>query len=491
MVPLALEQMKKNYWLILIAVVAFGVYANTLSHEFVWDDVFVFNSPWLRESGHLKDILISNSLSWTDAKQQFLYRPLGGLFIKSLYSIIGYDPYGYHLVGVLLHVASSMGVFLICRRLFDGMYQNSEFVAAVAALLFAVHPAHTEAVSWISASGDIMMSLFSLIALFFYMKKEKRQLIFSALSAAFLVIALLFKETALTIPVLMVSYDIAFRRGLFIQRDLRGSTGTRIAPYIFIGGALALYLGLRSAVLPEMLPGKTVEGLDLQSVFLNIFPLLRQYLFLLIFPVNLNALHVFSPVKSIAESSFLSGILIGVLFFVLLLGAWRKNRILFYGMISIVIPLVPAFYLPALNFFYKFAERYLYLSSVGFAIAFGAMLGVLMEGAAGRPAYRKVSVLLVVVLLVLLSTATFYRNEVWQNNLTLWSDTAAKSPDSPVARNNLGSEYLRMGWLHDAQREFEAAVALSPTYPDANKNLWFVKKIIEQHERGSINPEDH
>src|SRR3972149_10838390 len=134
--------------LLLLASVSFLVYANTLGHEFVYDDdVQILRNQWIRSPEHIPKYFTGDVWSFRnpgEPKSNY-YRPVQLLAYLGLYQVAGLNPFAYHLVNVLLHVACTWLVFLVARRLLQ-----EQGLSLAAALLFATHPIHTEAVAWVA-----------------------------------------------------------------------------------------------------------------------------------------------------------------------------------------------------------------------------------------------------------------------------------------------------------------------------------------------------
>src|ERR1700693_5256567 len=143
----------------LLGLVTFVVYSGSLSFEFVWDDLpQIVNSPIIRSWSNLPRAFTSD-LWYHVARHQVYYRPLFVAWSMLNYTLFGLRPWGWHLGAVLLHVGAVAAVFCMVRRL--GM---EYWAAALAALIFALHPVHIEPVTWISAASDTMVTIFAALA---------------------------------------------------------------------------------------------------------------------------------------------------------------------------------------------------------------------------------------------------------------------------------------------------------------------------------------
>jgi 4-amino-4-deoxy-L-arabinose transferase-like glycosyltransferase len=226
--------------ILVLLVVSLAVYFNALFGGFVCDDkAQVVDNPWIRDIGNIPTIFSKGV--WLFQPSQItsnFYRPLMHVVYMINYHVFGLKPWGFHLVNILFHAANSVMVFIIAARLFGRSsisrvaeesrnnppaqqlnfspsrftIHGSLFPAFVAALLFALHPVHTEAVTWIAGLPDVAFTFFYLFSLYFYILAReggKRGYLLSILSFS---TATLFKEPALTLPVILIAYDFLFKK---------------------------------------------------------------------------------------------------------------------------------------------------------------------------------------------------------------------------------------------------------------------------------------
>jgi tetratricopeptide (TPR) repeat protein len=220
--------------------------------------------------------------------------------------------------------------------------------------------------------------------------------------------------------------------------------------------------------------------LDDYEVALNILPLLARYLLKLVFPVGLNALYEFHPIQSLFDWR-LAGAVLVVVTFGLLVYRLRERLPAPYLLLWVVVPILPALYIPALAQV-VFAERYLYFSTVAFAILGGWLLQTvhsssrrMTSGADAAGGLRWLPMAVAVAILCGYAAADLRRQPVWKNELTLWSDTATKSPQSPDVQFNLGEALRSAGDQDAAYRHYQASLAVAPSYPEPRNNLALIE----------------
>jgi tetratricopeptide (TPR) repeat protein len=490
--------------LALVCTCAALAYANTLANGFVWDDEFLVKAnPWIEGPSHLREIFTTHF--WGFAAQSNLshnyYRPLVHVTLMLCRAVFGMRPWGYHLVLVLGHVAASALVYSVGRALF-ARRQEGSLAALAAGLLFAVHPIHVEAVAWVAALNDVALTLFVLLALRLMMTAAPGLSVRAVLGGGLFLIALLFKEPAVMAVGMLAIFDLLGEGRSWSLRQWLG----RYAP---LGAALAVYWGLRHHALAGV--GRTLHhtGLGTWGYVLNAPPLLAQMVSGLVLPLRLNAYHVFEPADSPWSPLVLAGVIVFAGLAALAVALWRSARPALIPLFWCLLPLLPALYIPTLGK-NTFAERYLYLPSVGFVLLAGLGLAALERRGLASP--RAVRIALA-VLVVAGGLATFRHNTVWHDNLSLWLDVQDQSPEDPeieqelglalmnagrpaeaiphlehaeVSANslrNLGLAYGMAGRLEDAAGALGASVQRDPQSATGWSNLCLVHKKLKQLDR--------
>src|ERR1039457_3459799 len=156
---LAIYLRRPSVLLPLLGLSTFVVYSGSLSFEFVWDDwPQIVNSPIIRSWSNLPRAFGSD-LWYHVARHQVYYRPLFVVWSILNYALFGLRAWGWHLGAILAHVAAVAAVFWLARKL-----RLEYWTAALAALVYALHPIHIEPVAWVSAASDTMVTMFAALA---------------------------------------------------------------------------------------------------------------------------------------------------------------------------------------------------------------------------------------------------------------------------------------------------------------------------------------
>jgi len=323
---------------------------------------------------------------------------------------------------------------------------NSESPALLSALLFAVHPVQAETVAWVSQRSNLISFFFFLLALYLWMKESR------APSVACYALALLGKEMAITLPLVLILYDVYRGKG----------TRKRIKYYMSFFITAVLYLILRTAVLGRISGQDAWAGGSIYTAMLTAFKAALFYARLLVLPAGLCVDPDFLPARSLFEPGVIASVLFVMAAILGGMALFRKGRraegffiMWFFATLLPVSNIVPLKDVLV-------AERFLYFPAVGFcALASLLLLSVSKKGAI--PA--------IAILLVFCGYRTINRNGDWKNSLTIWNATVKSNPHSSRARNNLGVAFGRNGNYGEAVESFRQAILLKPDYAEAYYNL--------------------
>ena len=451
---------------LIILLVSFAVYFNALFGDFVYDDKGqVLDNEWIRDVKNIPTIFSRSVWSFHPGLSiSNYYRPLMHIVYMLNYHLFGLKPWGFHLINILFHCGASVLVFLVIRRLLteyrvttSSIYLSPPFIAA---LLFASYPIHTEAVTWIAGLPDVAFTFFYLLSFYLYMDSQGGSSRGYMFSVACFALAAFFKEPALTLPIILFAYDFVFRE----SRTHPLNYVKKYTPYVVIG---VVYMALRVHALGGFAPQKGYAILTSYQYAINVFPLFIQYLKKLLFPLDLNAFYVFHPIVSILGPKGALSFIGTIIFWILFAMALRKNRIASLGLLFVAVPLLPVLYIPALGE-NAFAERDLYLPSVGFVL----LLAISLTWTRKKlPRASMVITFIFMAIVGLYTVGTVNRNRVWKDSFALWSDIVKKSPENAKAHMDLGNEYASKGLLDMAMEQYRSALRLKPDSADAYYNL--------------------
>jgi tetratricopeptide (TPR) repeat protein len=478
-----------------LVIVSLAVYYNSLSNGFVFDDYAV-----IVENKHISDLPNSlpsffNHSYFTIAAGEASYRPLATLSYFLIHALAGPNPFYFHLGSVLLHALN-----VVLAYLFLGLLPGDRFKALLAGLLFACHPVLTEAVDCIAFNEDLLAAFFCLLALILYLKTVESGAAGASyiLSLLFFFCGLLSKEMAITLPLIIVLYDLTFTGDRGPALSLKSVLGTIWSRWRFYAGYAGIglfYLVLRFVVFINPAEGGKPDFGSLFERLLYLPSHIFSFIRLTLAPLDLNAAYVFSYPQGFFEFSNLVGWVITLGLAVGSFFLFRRFKVLFFGIWWFLITLIPVYNL--IPIFNPLAERYLYIPIIGFCLAAASVLHGACRKALNLPAAAELASLTVVLAIVsVYATATIARNRDWKDGLTLWSKTVKQSPASGIAHGSLGRAYQEQGLLDQAIAEYRQAIKIMPNHFKAYYNLAVVydqqgdfAKAVESLKRSiAINP---
>ncbi|MBI2315272.1 tetratricopeptide repeat protein [Candidatus Daviesbacteria bacterium] len=442
----------KDHWLnfLLLIFLIFGVYTNSFNNAFLSDDLAeIVQNPRLGEFSNI------------------FTRPFGfiRLFLYWLaFHISGFSPFIFRFINIFFHTGSVILVYI----LFNLMV--SKRIALFVAAIFAVHPAISEAVVWISGGGYPQYAFFFLLSFVSYIlsKNSKTYYLLSIISFLF---------AFMSHPQMPMALFLVFPLWEFIFGNLR-KNWLKTLPYLLLTIAFLLitlnYLSERETTLQTV--HYQEKGMD--NPLLLIIIAITSYFELIFFPKILTLYH---SELNFGQIQFIIRSLITLIFSVGILVSFKKNKFIFFWLSFFLIALAPTLTPFRLN--WVVAERYLYLPIIGIL----ALVGLGWDKLDKILKFKQIIYISFVITIAVLSIRTFTRNIDWKNEDNLWIATGKTSPSSPNTHNNLGDVYGRWGDKQAALKEFQTAIALKPNYGDAYHNLANIYNELKEKDKALEN----
>ena len=467
--------------IILIIIVSTGVYINTFKNEFVYDDIkLIVENPEIRNLSNIFKLKLAE-------------RPMRTISLMLDYKLFKLNPAGYHLTNLILHILCSILVYFFIAGLTSHFPLPTSHIPLptshfplptfhfplLTSLLFAVHPIQTEAVACISNRKEMLCMLFFMLSIILYIKTRDQKhktkdlhltthirlrrtqlttLFYYLGSIVCFILALLSKQVAWTLPFLIIAYDFYFSHTK--QRNQLSTLNSKLLylPYFVIIG-VGILLGRQEIV--GTFTAVVKIGIPYQR-FLFTLPLATiKYLGLFILPYNLCADYHFSFSKSLFEPQVLASIIILGFLIWIIVKIFKISRLLSFSILWIFINLLPVSNIvPGA---YLIAERYMYISSLGFCCVVSWLLS--------KMKVEKIRITILAFILLTYSILTVKRNSEWRSGYTLWSKTVIQNPRSSVAHYNLGNAYRKRGLFNNAINEYKQAIKVDPNYAEAYTNL--------------------
>ncbi|NIP27581.1 MAG: phospholipid carrier-dependent glycosyltransferase, partial [Phycisphaerae bacterium] len=364
--------------LLLVCITAI-VYFNSLSNGFVYDDLgtIVENAHIKRLGNYLSSFY--NQSYFKISGGEASYRPVATLSYYLLYAVSDVNPLGYRLLSFALHIFNVILVYLLAHSMI-----NNKRAAVIAGLLFACHPVNAEAVNGISYNEDLLAAFFFFLAFLSYMRLQPSATepgyISFILSLFFFLLGLLSKEMAITLPAIVVLYDLILREPVSEKISLKRVRAViQDRKYYYAGylGVSFFYLWLRFFAIynPEELETQIWGRFIDRVIYLPIIFL--KYIKLSLFPFPLNADYVFSyPTRFLDVLPVLSLLVVlGLVIYSFF--AVRNQKAVSFGIWWFFITLFPVYNL--IQIYNPFAERYLYIPLLGFCLVISIFLETLLS----------------------------------------------------------------------------------------------------------------
>ncbi len=450
-----------------ICVIGFVVYVNVLPNKMFWDDDdFILNNEFIKDWRYFPELFSENVIAGAGLSSDYWRPALLSFFSVEWHLWRDWAP-GYHLMGIVFHLANAVLLFFILYFLF-----KRKGLAGLTSLVFVLHPLQTEAVSYAAGLGDPLHVFFMFSGILLFMQaRDKKGSALSSLCywASFVMyaLALMSKEIAIVMPGLIFLADIFYKQKEEILPRIKQSI-IRILPFVVLAGT---YILLRATVLnfnnSFNLYGES--NIFTESVAVRIFTFLKilaVYLGLIFFPVGLHM----ERTVSLATSFFNPSVILGFVVFAALIwfafSQFRKRPAVSFGIFWFFIALIPTsnVIIPINGLLY---EHWLYVPLIGIAVAVIAFLSEIVE----KFNIKNIGIAVLVLCLAFFSVQTVSRNADWRDPITFYNQTLEYAPGSYRVVNNLGMAYAEERMYEEAKIAYEKAINLVPEAAVAYHNL--------------------
>lgn len=480
---------------VLIAILCFVAYATVFGHDFINfdDDIYVY------ENARVSSGLTARSIAWAFTTFHATnWHPITWLSHQLDVSLFGMNAAGHHLINVVIHAANSVLVFFFLRALTGDLWK-----CAIAAGIFAVHPAHVESVAWIAERKDVLSTLFWLLASISYVRYTKDIADKRAYWASVILFAvgLMAKPMLVTFPFVLLLLD------LWPLKRIAELNWTSLRPVLF--EKIPFFaLAAVSAVITVLAQGsggaiQTLERFPLQDRLLNALVSYSKYLLMMVYPVDLGVWYPFDANFSTIQIAAAAIVFIGTS--AVALWQIRSRPYLFVGWFWFVGTLVPVIGLVQVGR-QALADRYTYVPYIGLSIAVIWLAADLAKRVNIPVIVPRVAGVIAVFTLTIV---TFGQVKFWKNSETLYTRTLAVTKNNYLAEanycqhleqlnrldeavkhcgnaieadprgldalNTLGTVQMKQGKLDDARRNFNSVIEINPDFALAYANLAIVE----------------
>jgi tetratricopeptide (TPR) repeat protein len=454
---------------IVLVLCVFTAYGNIFDNGFVFDDgLLIEANSYLHGWGHISDILAGSTTAGAHIAGGF-YRPVQIFLYLLIYQLCGGSLVWFHLLNLAIHTANTCFVYRLGTKL-----NFKPWGVFLAALVWGVHPLHTEAVTYISATADPLFAFFCLWATLILVPDITPRKIWLVLPLV--ILGLLTKETTVMFPLLVMSC-------LFLTNDKRldfrtyirtwplwilclGYTYWRMHAPGFDGPQTYIhYYGM-----PEYANLKLYADHNAYRFF-TFLATIPYYLKLLVWPTELHMERSFA----IYTSAWNIAVGLGVLFCILaLVQIVRSARhplhgiAMGWGLLWCICAHAPdtGILIPMNSLF---LEHWMYLPSVGLFLGIAETLAVTMPQ---RPAfYAQAASVVTLTFAGVMAAMTYHQNGVWRDPPSFYNNIFSYGEESARARNNLALYYAQKGQFDQSIAQYQKAIKISDTYAETRYNM--------------------
>lgn len=432
----------EKYHLPFLLIFTFLVFANTLGHDFVtWDDhVNIYENDLVTTFSF--ETFIPNTIEIFKANIMGNYNPLSIFSFAIDKLIFGIEnPWGFHLINVLLHIVCVFFVYKLAIAL-----KLDWKIALTTALLFAIHPMRSESVAWATERKDVLFGSFYLWALWLYTKNVANNTNKNTILIAFLfLLSLLAKIQAVILPVSMVAVDYYFSGKIQIKDFINKW-------YLFI---MSLTIGIIGLIYLREAGSLTIDSKDEFPFFVRIFIgsySLLVYLIKSVIPYEMSALYPY--IMPVPWYIFASIIIVPVFLTLLYFTYKNDKRLLFFGLIFFFVNV--ALMLQVLGAGQGFlADRFTYIPYLGLFIIYAWFINKFWNfHMAGNAA--------IIGLFSIYTFTTIRQNMVWKNSETLWSNVIELKKDTENAYFNRANYRRDQKDIQGAILDYNMVLKLKP-----------------------------
>ncbi len=436
-------------FLLPVILIAFVVFANSLGGDFVYDDARqIVRNPLIQDSTLYTKAVFSDVWAFkgdgTIAAGNY-WRPTFTAFNILNFRLFGLNPFGWHLLNILLHIGICTLAYFLLRR-----WNLSEILSFSIALIFAVHPVHTESVAWIAGSPDLLFGLFFLLAIWFAGNfAERRKLPDLIFALVFYAFALGSKEVAfLCFPVFW----------LIFSKDNQSSKQESIKLTGLFFLLASAYFLVRWLILGQI-SHPVEDSASFSSALFTVPSAFLFYLKQIIFPLSLGANYPLRVVESLDFVNFLLPLVISTAVLILLFLLAKRSFVQKIGLLIFILPLIPAMNFTVFPSEQIVHDRYLYLPLLGFLMIVVPYLKELAEKFS-KEKNEQIILAIAVLISIPLGIKTFFYNQVWANNLVLWEHSVKIDANSAFNWSQYGAVLAEQGRHSEVFEAYNKSLAV-------------------------------
>ena len=466
-----------------LATIVFAAFLPSLGNDFNYDDdANIVRNPHYRGLG-------LQQLRWMFTTFHMgHYQPLSWMSLGLDYLIWKDRPFGYHLTNLILHVANTVLVYWLAIVVIARSNPSAgltrkrptggvRFGAALAALLFAVHPLRVESVAWVTERRDVLSSFFLLATVLAYFRVHRpgpvpRRRGWMVITLLLYTMSLLSRALGVTLPVILLVLDwYPLRRwgggkGRWLGREAR-TVWLEKVPFIVLATAAAMVapLAQRHVGAALSLAEYPVESRIAQACYGVVF-----YVWKTLVPLGLVPMYELHPPLKLLDPRYLLSALAVIVAVTFLLAVGRRRPAWTVAALCYIIVLLPVLGLAQAGQ-QETADRYSYLASIAWAVLIGSAVTKFGRLDRLRRSAAAPAIAIGVLVIAGLSILTWRQCKVWKDPYTLWTHATEQGSPCATAHYNLAVLKARQARIPEAVEHFREALRINPRYPEAYYNL--------------------
>lgn len=434
---------------VLIFILASVLYGHSLNSPLVYDDTSL-----LEGNVHIKSLssipYFFKHNFWapfydkviSGKGYKLIYRPITNTSFALNFFFSRDNSFDYRVVNLFLHSLNALLVYLFLFRFF-----KERMLGLFASIFFLIHPLNVESVVLITGRAGLLSTAFLLFGLIFYSESQKveidieRSYLYIG-SCLFFILALLSKETAIVLPLILILYDF-FKKGLRLKTFL-----WIFYDYLAFWIIIFFYIFLRFLVLGNFLSGSSYIENSPLITFYTMLKTLFIYIKRLFVPIDLSLIYPDPTSRSIFEIPVIASLLLLISIAIFFILSYKKEPLICFALGWFFISLLPVSNIVPAGA--AMADRWLYTPLIGFSIFLGEIVKKIKR-------FRQVAFC---SLILFYSFLTFYRGLDWQDPVRLWSKATEVYPSEFRSLVNLGAALEQKGLLNDAEKVYKKALDL-------------------------------
>ncbi|MFH1887286.1 MAG: tetratricopeptide repeat protein [Pseudomonadota bacterium] len=455
--------------MLLITAAVLASYSNSFSVPFLYDDV-----PNIVESRSVRSLMPLTGVLFPPPGSHVGGRPLLNLSFAVNYAISGLSVWSYHVFNLLVHLLAALALFGLVRRtlarppLAHRFGRHADLLALAIALLWAVHPLHTEAVTYITQRAESMMGLFLILTLYSALRgwESARSWPWHLAATGAMIVGGAAKEVMVVAPFLVLGFDMIFVHP-------KPKQALKSSPVLYAGLLVALALLVAQVAAGDTSRATPNAASTPFGYLVTQTTVIVHYLQLAFWPSPL--VFDYGWAEASLGRAWPQALFLTILFAATAWAAFRRRPAGFAGLWFFFI-LAPTSSIMPLPFYIWERRMYLPLAAVAAVVVLGGYRLILWATEKSRDARTRkrlaaAGLAFVLAAAAALGAATFLRNRDFRSEMTIWQDTVEKRPQNSRGHTALGTALERQGRTDEAMEQYRIATTLDPPSATAFHNL--------------------